>query len=170
MVVFLRCDIGNFLDGKPFRAYPLPGARAVHVEVPEPYRRDFVEASAVLSESPKASAALSRRCLQALLVGVGSATAKRQLNEQIDEVISSGGLPSFISEQLHAVREIGNFAAHPTKANTTGLIVDVEVGEAEWNLDVLHALFDFYFIGPKRAAARKAALNEKLKDAGRKAI
>jgi len=47
------------------------------------------------------------------------------------------------------------------------LIVDVEDGEAEWNLDVLDLLFDFYFVQPAISAKRKAALNQKLKDAGK---
>jgi hypothetical protein len=51
-----------------------------------------------------------------------------------------------------------------------GAIVDVEVGEAEWNLDVLESLFDFYFVEPTKAAQRKAALNKKLKEAGKPTI
>jgi hypothetical protein len=44
--------------------------------------------------------------------------------------------------------------------------VEVETGEAEWNLDVLESLFDFYFVAPAPGAAGKAALNKKLADAG----
>ena len=62
---------------------------------------------------------------------------------------------------------IGNFAAHPLKSTTTGSIVDVEPGEAEWNLDVLESLFDFYFVQPAISAKRKAELNKKLKEAGK---
>jgi hypothetical protein len=43
----------------------------------------------------------------------------------------------------------------------------VEPGEAEWNLDVLESLFDFYFVQPALHAKRKAALNPKLKEAGK---
>jgi hypothetical protein len=68
------------------------------------------------------------------------------------------------------VRQIGNFAAHPIKSTSTGEIVDVEEGEAEWNLDVLESLFDFYFVQPAIAAKRKADLNKKLKDAGKPPI
>jgi hypothetical protein len=65
------------------------------------------------------------------------------------------------------VRVIGNFAAHQIKSKVTGQIVDVEPHEAEWNLDVLELLFDFYFVQPAVAAKRKAELNKKLKDAGK---
>jgi hypothetical protein len=39
-------------------------------------------------------------------------------------------------------------------------IIDVETGEAEWNLDVLELLFDFYFVQPAVAAKREAAQQE----------
>jgi len=68
---------------------------------------------------------------------------------------------------LDAVRNIGNFAAHPMKSQSTGEIVPVEPGEAEWNLDVLESLFDFHFVAPAKTKARKDALNKKLKDAGK---
>jgi hypothetical protein len=35
------------------------------------------------------------------------------------------------------------------------------------NLDVLESLFDFYFVQPALLAAKKAALNDKLKSAGK---
>jgi hypothetical protein len=95
--------------------------------------------------SPKASAALSRRCLQAILRDKAGTKAK-DLYDQIEEVISSNKVLSHIADDLHAVRNIGNFAAHLMKSTATGVIVDVEPQEAEWNLDVLETLFDFYFV------------------------
>jgi hypothetical protein len=109
--------------------YPAAASRPIRPEVVEPYRKDFAEACAVLPHSPKASAALSRRCLQALLKDKGKAT-KRDLNDQIDEVVGSGGIPSYIADNLHAVRNIGNFAAHQIKSTNTGDIVSVEDGES----------------------------------------
>jgi len=127
---------------------------------------DYQEACLVLGDSAKASAALSRRCLQQLLRQKALVTPGN-LNDEIEQVIQSGRLPSHISESLDAVRVIGNFAAHPIKSTSTGEIVAVEPGEAEWNLDVLESLFDFYFVQPAATAKRKAALNTKLKDAGK---
>jgi uncharacterized protein Smg (DUF494 family) len=43
----------------------------------------------------------------------------------------------------------------------------VETGEAEWNLDVLESLFDFYFVQPANLKKKKDALNLKLKEAGK---
>jgi hypothetical protein len=128
---------------------------------------DYNEACLVLPLSPKASAALSRRCMQAVLSDAGK-TKSKNLSKQIDEVQSS--LPSHIADNLDFVREIGNFAAHEQKSTTTGVILDVEIGEAEWNLDVLEALFDFYYVKPELERQKRDAMNKKIKDAGRKEI
>lgn len=150
-------------------AYPQKRTRPVPPEVPDPYRQDYIEASRVLDDSAKASAALSRRNLQSIL-REKAGTKSKDLFDQIEEVIKSGTVPSHIADDLHAVRNIGNFAAHPIKSTSTGEIVDVEDGEAEWNLDVLDLLFDFYFVQPAVSAKRKAELNKKLKDAGKPEI
>jgi hypothetical protein len=153
-----------------YPAYPpTNSSRPVPPEVPDPYKQDFEEAVAVLSLSPKASAALSRRSLQAILRDKAG-TASKDLYDQIEEVVASGKLPSHISDGLHAVRNIGNFAAHEIKSKSTGVIVEVEAGEAEWNLDVLESLYDFYFVEPAKTAKRKAELNTKLKAAGKPEI
>jgi hypothetical protein len=149
-----------------FLAYPQNVyTRPAPAEVPDPYRQDFVEAVAVLSISPKASAALSRRNLQAIIHDKAGIKGK-DLNDEIEKLIATG-IPSFVEEGLHAVRHIGNFAAHPIKSKSTGEIVDVEEGEAEWNLDALESLFDFYFVQPAITSKKKAKLNEKLLAAGK---
>ena len=89
------------------------------------------------------------------------------LAEEIQQVIDSGKLPSSLAESVDAIRNIGNFAAHPMKSKTSGEILPVEPGEAEWNLDVLESLFDFYFVQPQIIRKKREALNQKLKDAGK---
>ncbi|MDB6122745.1 MAG: hypothetical protein JWQ71_1738 [Pedosphaera sp.] len=86
---------------------------------------------------------------------------------EIDQVLKTGHLPTHISESIDAIRNIGNFAAHPIKSKSTGEIVPVEPGEAEWNLDVLELLFDFYFVQPAVIKKKRAALDAKLKDVGK---
>jgi hypothetical protein len=135
-------------------------------EVPVNIADDYKEACSVLTFSTKASAALSRRCLQNLLVNAANAT-KRDLADQIQEVIDSGKLPSHLVDSIDAVRNTGNFAAHPMKSKNTGEILPVEPEEAEWNLDVLESLFDFYYVQPALVAKKRAALNAKLQEAGK---
>lgn len=138
-------------------------------EVAEPYRTDFTEACAVLPLSPKASAALSRRTLQAILRDKAG-TTKKDLYDQIEEIVTSGKYPTYLTEDLHAVRNIGNIAAHTMKSTNTGEILDVEAGEAEWNLDVLEALFDYFFVQPTIAKKRRDELNAKPKQANKPEI
>jgi hypothetical protein len=56
---------------------------------------------------------------------------------------------------------------HPIKSNQTDTIVPVEPGEAEWNLQVLEALFDFCCVQPAIAKKRKDDQNQKLIEAGK---
>lgn len=138
-------------------------------EVPEKYANDYLEACTILIDSPKASAALSRRVLQ-LLIREKAGIIKSNLAEEIDELITSRVLPSYLSESIDAIRNIGNFAAHPIKSTNTGEIVEVEPNEAEWQLDVLESLFDFYFVQPELLKLEREALNKKLTDAGKPAM
>ncbi len=148
-------------------AYPKSHARVpVCPDVPKELQDDYTEACAVLPDSAKASAALSRRCLQAILRDYSHTKAK-DLADQIEEVISSGKLPSYLSAALDGIRVVGNFAAHPIKSKSTGEIVDVEAGEAEWCLDVVERLFDFYFAQPALLKKQREQLNKKLAEAGK---
>lgn len=139
---------------------------AVPPEVPAEFADDYKEACLVLADSAKASAALSRRCLQHIL-REKAGIKKADLADEIQQVLDAHSLPSYIAECLDAVRNTGNFAAHPIKSKSTGEIVPVEPGEAEWNLDVLEMLFDFYFVQPEIVKKKRAALNKKLSDAGK---
>lgn len=153
--------------GGPGLVYPSGVGRPLPPEVhgAEPQlATDFAEAVAVLPVSRKASAALSRRCLQFILVNAGGAK-KRDLADQIDEVLPK--LPPSLAENVDAIRHVGNFGTHPMKSKNSGEIVEVEDGEAEWLLDVLEELIDFFYVAPARAAVKRAALNQKLQDMGK---
>ena len=152
-----------------FMAHPNGNSRPIPPEVTSPYREDFAEACAVLQPSPKASAALSRRLLQAILRDKAGTKAK-DLYEQIEEIIAAGRTPDYVTEALHAVRHTGNIAAHSLKSTVTGAVVDVEPHEAEWNLDTIETLFEYYFVRPAINAKRKADLNAKLAALGKPPI
>jgi hypothetical protein len=137
--------------------------------VEEKFAADYREACTVLADSPKASAALSRRCLQLLLREKGN-VKKGDLNSEIEQILNSKSLGSNLAGAIDAIRVIGNFAAHPMKSTNTGEIIDVEPGEAEWLLDTLEKLFDFYFVEPARLAKNRDEVNAKLKDAGKPSL
>jgi hypothetical protein len=141
----------------------------VAVEVPKKFADDYVESCLVIADSPKAAAALGRRCLQNLLREVAG-VRPGNLADEIQQVIDSGKLPSDLNESIDAVRNIGNFAAHPTKSQRSGEIMDVEPNEADWTLDVLEELFDFYFVRPAQRQKKRDSLNQKLAAAGKPAM
>lgn len=146
--------------------FPKHIGRKVETEVPNSYKEDLIEASTVLQFSAKASAALSRRLLQTILrdeFGI----KRGSLAQEIDEFMARTDVPTYLTEAVDAVRNVGNFAAHPVKDTNTGEIVNVEPGEAEWLLEVLDSLFDFAFVQPKCLASRREKLNEKLKAIGK---
>lgn len=126
---------------------------------------DCAEAWNVLADSPKASAALSRRLLQRILVEKGGARQGDDFSAQIDAVLST--VPSYLQKPLDGIRTVGNFAAHPLKSKSAGTIFDVEPGEAEWSLSTLEDVIDFYYVRPEVEAGRIAELNKKLAAAGK---
>jgi hypothetical protein len=135
-------------------------------EVPKKFASDYLEGCLVLPDSAKAAAALGRRCLQNVLREVAG-VKPGNLADEIQQVIDSGKLPSDLNDSIDAVRNVGNFAAHPMKSQQSGEILDVEPGEAEWTLDVLEDLFDFYFVRPAKLQKKRDALDQKLKEAGK---
>ena len=147
--------------------YPRSSARGpVASQVPTAIAQDYREACLVLLDSPKASAALSRRCLQHVLRDAAHVD-HGDLSSEIQQLINSGKLPTLLADSIDAVRITGNFSAHPVKSAASGEIVDVEPHEAEWNLDVLDSLFDYYYVQPAALVKKRTALNEKLKSAGK---
>jgi uncharacterized protein DUF4145 len=114
-------------------------------EVPKGIAADYVEACQVLPLSAKASAALSRRCLQGMLNDKGYKGSN--LAKQIDQLLKPGVLPKHIHETVDVIRNFGNFSAHPINDKTSLQIIDVDPEEAEWCLEILEALFDHFYVG-----------------------
>lgn len=148
------------------QVWPRHATRPVANEVEERYASDYKQAAAILGISPKASAALSRRLVQDI-IREKAGIKKKNLDAEITELINSGQLPAWLSTNVDSIRAVGNFGTHPIKSTNTGEVVEVEPGEAEFLLDVLDDLFDFYFVQPARAAQHLGAINAKLQDAGK---
>src|SRR5713101_6026830 len=103
----------RYYHKREFLCSPKAPSRApLAPEVPSPYADDYSQACLTLTDSAKASAALSRRCLQHILRDKAGVKPSN-LADEIQQVIDAGKVPSHISESLDAVRNIGNFAAHP---------------------------------------------------------
>ncbi|WP_236604050.1 DUF4145 domain-containing protein [Sandaracinus amylolyticus] len=135
-----------------FRAVP-----EVSKYVPKHIAEDIAEAHMTLDVSTKASAALSRRVMQAILHD--KQIKAKDLYGEIEE--ASKQLPSYLGDSLlHAIRRIGNLAAH-LKLDTAGQVVDATREEAEWCLELIAGLVDHFYIRPGSHAERMAKLDAK---------
>ena len=157
------------VESKTWLAVPRTRTRQVDALVPEGMKRDYSEAAEILDSSPRMSSVLSRRILSDLLAEFAGRN-EFTLAEQIDNFIADVHQPATLKDNLHYLREIGNFSAHTKKDRETGVIIEVTAEEAEWTLDVVDRVFDYFIVSPSRDAARRAAVDEKLKKAGRKPI
>ncbi|MEN6568037.1 MAG: DUF4145 domain-containing protein [Veillonellales bacterium] len=83
------------------------------------------------------------------------------ISKEIDQLLKRSIFPQEIANSIDAIRSIGNFAVHPSKSQHTGEIVPVEPEEAEWCLEVLEAMFDFYFVKRAEEQERREKLNQK---------
>ncbi len=152
------------------RVYPIGANRGpVPPELPPEIASDYIEACNVLPVSAKASAALSRRCLQNILHAFGYRA--RDLAAEIDLLLNEPdpkkAAPQRLSQTIDAIRHFGNFSAHPINDKTALQIIDVEPHEAEWCLEILEECFDHFYVGPAVAREKKAALDAKLAAAGK---
>ncbi len=165
--IFAKAEFSEELDESSLtEIYPRRRNISLAPEIPMKYNKDFREAMLIEEDSPKASAALCRRILQSVLQDEFGISSKN-LAQEIEDFINLPGIPSYLVDAVDAVRNVGNFAAHPTKNLNIGEIVDVEPEEAEWLIEVIDSLCDFVFVQPMKLERRKEALNNKLKEIGK---
>jgi hypothetical protein len=150
--------------------YPIGASRGpISPEVPSQIADDYIEACNVLPISPKASAALSRRCLQNILHASGYKA--RDLATEIDLLLNEAdpkkAIPQRLRDTIDGIRNFGNFGAHPINDKTALQIIEVDDHEADWCLEILEECFEHFYVGPAIARERKAALDAKLTGAGK---
>ncbi len=131
--------------------------------VPEPLRQDYLEACSIAALSPKASATLSRRCIQGAIRDFCGISKHRLIDEikALKEAVENGTAPSGVThesvEAIDYVRQIGNIGAHMEK--DINVIVDVDEGEAQSLTDLIELLFDEWYL----AREKRTALLNKIK-------
>jgi hypothetical protein len=165
----LSNDIPHEVSREEWMVVPRRGTRPINPSGPPEYANDYQEAAAILNDSPKMSAALSRRILAELLKDFGGYD-QYKLSSRIEAFTKDTSNPKGIRDNLDYLREIGDFGAHAQKDDVTGSIIEVEQAEAEWCLEIIDGLFDYYIVGPKRDEERRASFDEKVARANRKPI
>ncbi len=143
-------NIGNnFQLGELFEEWALrPSSLAIVFPeyVPAPIRQDYEEACKIRGLSPKASATLSRRCLQGLIRDF-KGIVKRRLVDEIDALRDEVDPDTWAA--IDAVRQIGNIGAHMEK--DINEIIDVEPEEAQLLIELIETLIkDWYIARYKR--------------------
>jgi len=153
---------GDFLES--WNLIPPSEAKVFPEYVPEPIREDYVEACLIRDLSPKASATLSRRCLQGMIRNFWG-IKKARLVEEIEEL--KGKTDSLTWKAIDAVRSIGNIGAHMEK--DINLIVDVEPEEAQKLIELIELLVrDWYVTRHNRQGSLEAIIQvKKSKDAAK---
>lgn len=120
---------------KNWRLVPESYAHVFPDYVPQGVRNDYTEACAILGLSPKASATLSRRCLQGMIRDFWG-VSKRSLKDEIEAI--QGLVDQLTWKAIDGVRTMGNIGAHMEK--DIDLIIDVEPEEAGrliWLIELL---------------------------------
>jgi hypothetical protein len=117
-------------DAKPYPEY-----------IPQQLRDDYCEACLIRTKSPKASATLSRRCLQGMIRNFWRIT-KGRLVDEIDELKSKVDAGTWAA--IDSLRQIGNIGAHMEK--DVNLIIDVDPDEAKLLLSLIETLFEEWYV------------------------
>lgn len=128
-----RVDDWNLIPPSQAKVYP--------EYVPQAIRDDYKEACLIKDLSPKASATLSRRCLQGMIRDFWKVKGVN-LKEEIEKIKDKVDLLTW--EAIDVVRSIGNIGAHMEK--DIDLIIDVDPDEAALLIELIETLIKEWYI------------------------
>jgi hypothetical protein len=157
-------EYGNITALESFQLRPSSLAKPQPEYIPAPLREDYVEACKIRDLSPKASATLSRRCLQGMIRDFCGISKDRLIDEikALKKLSEAGNAPKGVEpetvEAIDHVRSIGNIGAHMEK--DISVIVDVDPGEAQALIELIELLFDEWYVARHAREARLAKVKE----------
>jgi hypothetical protein len=153
---------GNWLKGdiiKSWQLLPESEAKVLPDYIPAPIQEDYYEACRIRDLSPKASATLSRRCLQGMIRDFWG-IKKARLKDEIDALEEK--VDPDIWSSIDAVRNVGNVGAHMEK--DINIIVAVESGEAKLLIELIEQLFDDWYVARESRRQRTEDLKKLVAD------
>lgn len=124
-----------------WRMRPRSFAKPLPDYIPAAIRLDYGEACLIRDDSPKASATLSRRCLQGMIRDFWE-VKKNRLADAINAIEEK--VDPLTWKAIHAVRQMGNIGAHMEK--DINLIIDVDPEEAQILIGLIEILFKDWYI------------------------
>ncbi|NLZ24693.1 DUF4145 domain-containing protein [Candidatus Dojkabacteria bacterium] len=123
--------------------------------IPKPILNDYNEACQIKKLSPKASATLSRRCLQGIIRDFWE-VRKDTLKEEVNE------LETLIDNDLWVaiddIRKVGNIGAHMEK--DINMIIDVDPKEAQILIDLIEILLNEWYVKKHEKEAKLSLLRK----------
>ncbi len=134
----------NNITGDPIISWNLKPSSTYKIfpdYIPKSIVDDYIEACEIKNLSPKASATLSRRCLQGIIRDFWG-IRKERLKDEIDNLKCK--IDKTTWDAIDAVRSIGNIGAHMEK--DINIIIDVEENEAELLTELIETLFKDWYI------------------------
>jgi hypothetical protein len=156
----------HFAQGSPdpaeelqqWRLMPRSRARPWPDYIPEEIRNSYLEACLIMSDSAKASSALSRRCLQGIVRDYWDIPINKRGNLGAELNLIRERVDTDTWEAIHAVRSVGDIGAHMEK--DVNLIIDVEPREAELLIGLIETLMDDWCVERHKRNERNAALKD----------
>lgn len=127
--------------------------------IPPQLREDYHEACLIVEKSPKASATLSRRCLQGMIRDRWN-IRERTLYEEIEAL--ENHVDGDTWEAIKAVKDVGNIGAHMEK--DINLIIPVDPDEAKLLIEMIEELFDVWYVQRHEREQKKARLKQLAKE------
>lgn len=128
-------------ERKRWRLVPNSFAKVFPTYIPKSIIKDYEEACSIIEDSPKASATLSRRCLQGMIRDfwqVKGATLFKEIESIKDKI------DPLTWQSIDATRKIGNIGAHMEK--DINFIIDVDDKEAQALVRLIEVLIKDWYI------------------------
>lgn len=141
-----------------FRLLPDSFAKPQPQYIPAVIVEDYYEACKIRDLSPKASATLSRRCLQGMIRDFCGISKARLFDEisALRKSIEDGTAPRAVTPEsvdaIDSVRSVGNIGAHMEK--DINVIVDVDPEEAQVLIELIESLFDEWYVAQHKRQLR----------------
>lgn len=133
--------VGKHVQDVHVSIRPISSAKQFPKYIPEAVRQDYEEACAIINLSPKASATLSRRCLQGMIRDFWGIKEKN-LYDEISALKNQ--IPADLWSSIDALRQLGNIGAHMEK--DTNIIIDIDPNEADSLIKLIELLMKEWYV------------------------
>ena len=145
----------NRYEQKILRIYP-ESVPKCDQRIPKKIADDFLEGKRCFGVGAyKGTVVMCRRALQNTTIDKG--TKKKDLFDQLDELVTEGIIPKGLEKLAHSIRSMGNYAAHPDKDGLDRVIKE----DAEEMLNFLDHFLNYTYVMPKRVEELESKLKKK---------